>query len=64
MKIIHQIKKLFSRRYRKENALRAIDHRMGEWLKVSTRGWGYIPSHKSYVYDEINAIRKDMERIL
>jgi hypothetical protein len=50
---------------RKERFLISLHRRIGEWMEESSHsGAGYIPSHGLYVWEELNSIRKEAERIL
>lgn len=51
---------------KKQRVLAVLDHRIGEWIKVhADKGWGEILSHPQlYVYEELEAVRKQIEKIL
>lgn len=62
--VIHKVKRLLSRKYRREVALQRVRRRVYEWMKVAGYGKGYIPSHGFYVYEELQAVYKDLSTIL
>jgi len=47
---------------RAERAIRVIDERIGEWLKVVPSG--RIKSHDMYVYEELAMVRDQVAKIL
>ncbi len=57
------IRKLFGIS-KKEIALSIVMHFQGEWMKAAAAGKGYIPSHRTYVYEEIEHIIRQLEKSL